>query len=576
MKTNWDLSHLYKTTDDWNNDFCILKEKMNLLNDKTQKLSISNVKEYLKLMFEIDVLIEKLYCFAKRHLDLDSTLTFYEDMLNSALDIYNESQILHNKFENFIINNAESFSDFGEYQRYIELIIRRKKHIMNAKNDEYSNYMNVKSRVKLDYQSLLNKNLKFESIEINGKKIDINRNNYNSLITNKNQEVRKEIFTKYTEGYKNIIEDISKLYIDKLTNDILISNFEKYDNLLQKKLYELELSNEILYNLIKSVNENLYVMYDYIEFKKKASSLDKYYVYDTSISLCGMPTIEYSFEEAIEIVKNSLKILGDDYIEIIDKALIDGWIDVYPNDYKRKMSFTSISYIGVPYILLNYDKSINSVRTIAHEIGHSINVYYSKNRNNYEYFEFNDFLTEIASKVNEFLFNEYLLDKSENEEIKKYLLNNIIGSIGNSLFGQVLLTEFEHSIINKLEVGEKVDLDVLNDEYMRLSKKYNGDSFEYIDDMKYGWSKIPHFIMQDTYSLYQYSIGTAIATDIAYRILEHEDGFVQKYKNFLSLGNSVTIEEALNSIGIDLVNGNYVENAVNVLNKKLSLIKKMY
>lgn len=583
MKTNWDLTHLYKDINEYKNDYDSLLNNAEELKNRIDNFldSEESFLNFLRLKFESELLVEKLYCYAKRHIDIDSTLNNYKEMMQEVLNIHNSIQGINNKFENILIDNEKYVNELLEdnrlkhYKRYIHLILRKKQHILDD-IDSYPSYTNELNRIKDAYQTLFSANIKFEDVIIDGERKILNRNSYNDLILDKKQENRKLVFDTYTNAYIKANNDISKLYIDKLKNDIDISNKQKYHNLLNQRLFELELPNEILDSLIKTVNDNLGVMHEYTKLKKQISGLEEYHVYDSSASISAIPKIEYDLEETIKIIKNSLNILGDDYISVIDRMFNEGWVDVYPAPNKRTMSFTCISYVGVPYILINYNGSINSARTLAHEIGHTMHVYYSKNHNAFEYFEFSYFLTEIASKVNEILVNEYMFKNCKTKEEEKYILNNIISSIGNSIFGQVMLTEFEHTIINKLSNNEEVNAQILNDVYYLLSKKYNGDNFAYDENLKYGWSKIPHFIMQDTYYVYQYAIGSSIAANIAYRILNGEENLVSKYKEFLSLGSSVSIKEALEHVDINLENGTYVDDAIDVLKNKIKVMEKLY
>ena len=219
-------------------------------------------------------------------------------------------------------------------------------------------------------------------------------------------------------------------------------------------------------------------------------------------------------------------------------------------------------------------KSINSLKTTAHEIGHGYNVYASKMANDFIYFECSYFLTEIASKVNELLVSEYMLNSSLLLEEKKYILNALISNLGNSLFDQVMFTEFEDKIISHLSLND-ISVDEINNLYLSLMKKYYGNALIYDENVKYGWLKIPHFVMQDTYYMYQYSIGMAIATSIVYRLLNDKDNFVLKYKKFLSVGNSISISEALKIIDINLEDNTYLLNAIDFLNDNIEKMKKL-
>lgn len=582
MKVEWDFTHLYAGDKDWNEDFENLKNKIDNLNrllDDCLNTSDS-LFHFISLKLECDELVEKLYCYAKRHLDVNSTLQDYKKKLEDALSLYSEIQKVNAIFENKIIQNNKvvleylNENQFKEYVRYFSSILRRNQHI-SLNEEAQANHDLIESKLKQEYQDMFQSDVSFENVNIDGENKILNRNTYNDLIINPRQSNRKLVFDTYTKAYQNCNQKLTDIYLKKLKNDITLAQKEKYPTLLSKKLFELELPDDIVDVLIKKINDHLNIMHDYVDFKKKISGLEEYHIYDTNVSLCDIPKIEYSLKETLSIIKNSLSLLGEDYIKVIDQMFQEGWVDVYPKENKRTMSFTCISYVGVPYILINYNASVSSARTLAHEIGHALHVYYSKTNNAFQNFEFSYFLTEIASKVNEILVNEYMIQCCDNEQEKIYIMNNIINGIGNSLFGQVMLTEFEHTVIHKLGKEGNLTADNLNELYMELSKKYNGMTFSYDDNLKYGWSKIPHFIMQDSYYLYQYSIGMAIADNIAYRILDKEEGIVEKYKKFLSAGNSVSISEALSYLDINLENGTYIDQAIETLDNKIKTLKKI-
>lgn len=579
MKTKWDLSYLYIDDNAWVTEYNSLSEKVKNLELLSSSFlnTTKSFLNYLESKIEIDMLIEKIYCYPKRNLDIDCTLDKYKQMLNDALSLYNQIQVLNNCFEKKIIENDKLVMEYLEnkelqhYRRYITLILRRKEHILFK-----DNYVSSLNKIREDYQKLFIDTVKFDDIVIDGEVKLLNRNTYNDLILSEKQANRKKVYDTYTKAYALVNDELASLYISKLNEDINLSKCEKYDTLLSKRLYELELPDNILDELMNKINDNLFVMHKYNKLKKDILGLKDYHVYDSSVSICDIPKINYPLDKSLEIIKNSLGILGDDYVKIINQMFNDGWVDVYPHDNKRVMSFTCISYSGVPYILVNYNNSINSARTLAHEIGHSIHTLYSKNHNHFEYFEFSLFLTEIVSKVNEILVNEYMLKTCKSKEEKIYILNNVINSLCNSLFNQMMLTEFEHHVIKKINEKEVIDSAYLNNLYITLFKKYNGDSFIYDDNIKYGWCKVPHLIMQDTYYLYQYVIGTAVANNIAYRILNKEDGIIEKYKEFLSFGNRLSIKESLKYLDIDLEKGEYVDDSIKVLNKKIDDIKELF
>lgn len=579
MKLEWDLTHLYKNFNEWQSDYILLKEKLDSLKeiviDSSQ--SVNNLISYLDLAIEVNILIEKTFCYAKRHVDLDSTLEEFKSMMNDVLKLYSDFQNISNRFENLLIENKDRVLKFLEdkninkYKRYLSLILRRADHIIIKEDFNFSSKMQT---LKDSYRELVNEKIEFKTINIDGEEVLVNRKNFENLMVNDSQENRKKAFDTYNQSFIELVNPIFDIYKRKLLLDINYAKEEKYESLLSKKLFELELDEKIVSNLIETINNNLEIMHKYIELKKSITGIEDYHLYDTAVSICKIPKIEYEFQDALEIIKNALTILGDDYTKVIDKMFEEGWVDVYPQNNKRSMSFTAISYVGVPYILLNYNKSINSLKTTAHEIGHGYNVYASKQANDFIYFECSYFLTEIASKVNELLVSEYMLNSSLLLEEKKYILNALISNLGNSLFDQVMFTEFEDKIISHLALND-ISVDEINNLYLSLMKKYYGNALIYDENVKYGWLKIPHFVMQDTYYMYQYSIGMAIATSIVYRLLNDKDNFVLKYKKFLSVGNSISISEALKIIDINLEDNTYLLNAIDFLNDNIEKMKKL-
>lgn len=581
MRYTWNLS-LLCDDDIWKEKYDKLSKNINSVNNKLEKfldnidLFLDFVNEYIQINEEIEV----IYCYPKRNLDINLNNEKYTKMFEEALSLYQKILEVINSFENKLRDNYEIVSEYLKderclvHKRYMYLILRRRKHIL--KNKSYKlNYETKLQNIKNKYQSLFNNGFELEQLSLGDKVVNVNRFNYNNLMLDKNQNHRKIIFDAYTKEYQKSNKILANLYINKLKNDIDLSKNEGYASLLSKKLFELELDNDIVYKLIDKINKNLDIMHDYVKFKKEILKLDELHFYDSSQPLCSIPKIEYNIDDAIILVKNSLNVLGTECVQIIDKMFNEGWVDVFPRKDKISSSYTCISYFGVPYILSNFDGSINSVRTLAHEFGHAFNVYYSKKQNNFEYFEFSYFLTEIASKVNELLFNKYMIDNCKSKEEKIYILNNIIGSLVNSLFGQVMLTEFEDKIVKKIENNEVINNETLNDIYFNISEKYNGPEMIYDDNIKYGWSKIQHYVMQDSYYLYQYSIGAAIACNISRRILSNESEFLSKYIKFLSVGNSVSIKEALACLDIDLKNEKYIDDAFIMLSESINELKKL-
>ena len=251
----------------------------------------------------------------------------------------------------------------------------------------------------------------------------------------------------------------------------------------------------------------------------------------------------------------------------------DGWIDAYPKENKIGGSYTSIAYDGVPFILLNYEESITSLRLLAHEIGHAVNTYSSKKANGYHNFSVTFFLTEIASKVNELLLNEYLIEHANNDEEKIYILNDVINALINSIYGQTLFSDFENNAVKSIEIfGKFGDLNKL---FRDLEEEYNGSAFNVEKSSKYEWLKMSHYIMQDSYYVYQYSVGACLSVYIVNKLLNDKNNFKEKYLKFLSLGDRLSITEILKELEIEINNDNFIIEGIEYLNQKIQKLEDL-
>lgn len=573
MLVNWKLDEIYKSDALWE------EGKQDLVSDiekfeQTLDDLFSEKRaffEILKLKILIDEKIERVYCYPRRYLDINIDDEVHKKMFNEALDIYN--RILKNTadFENRLRDNKDTVlkyledSELSFYKRYLEIIFNKK---VSASNDAFTSIQNVRA----SYQKLISESLIFNSITIDGKEVIVDNTTYGDILDNENQDIRLKAYEAMAHSYQSIEEDIFNLYKEKLKKEIENARLQGYKSLKEMKLEELELPSTLIDKTIEAVQDNLGIIHRYAQSKKDLSQLEEYHTYDAAYPKFSNAESNIPIEDALKIVKESLKILGDEYLSYIDKLAEGGSIDVYPKKGKKTITSTSITYAGIPYICLNYYGKPNNVRTLAHELGHALNLVYSKNSNEFVYFEFSLFITEVIAKVNEYLYNYYLLNKSSSLEN----LTNVISALANSLYSQVMLTEFEDTIITTLEEGKDVTLEEVYQLYSFLLTKYNGPSFTLCEWDKYSWLKIPHFVLQDSYYFYQYSISASLANLICYKIL-HEEGFAGKYLEFLKIGNKLNIIDSLKTLGIDLLDANLFNKSFSLFDdyvKKYELLAK--
>ncbi|MCI8331048.1 MAG: oligoendopeptidase F family protein [Bacilli bacterium] len=374
--------------------------------------------------------------------------------------------------------------------------------------------------------------------------------------------------------HDEISEIVSELYKNKLKIEIKLSRLKNYKSLIEESMDEYEIEKTFFNMVIEEISKKSEVKQKYNKLKKEALSLNQFNNYDTLLSICDIPKINIEIEEGIKAIKKALAILGETYTKLIDEMFENGWAHAYPQENKIGGSHSSIAYDGVPYILVNYTGTITSLRLLAHEIGHAVNTHYSKQENGYLDFSVTYFLTEVASKVNEILLNKSLIENATNGEEKIYILNDNINAIINSIFNQAMISEFENEIIKQIENQQEIESEEINKIYLKLVEKYNGEQLTINEKMKYEWIKISHLIMQNSYYVYQYSVGACLSIYIVKKLLKDKE-FKEKYIKFLSLGNSKSIEEILSTLDIDIANYNFIDYGIEYVNELLEELQKL-
>lgn len=582
MKTDLDITHLYKTEEEWTNDFELLKNNIKELKQKENFLleNIDTFKSFIKLRLDSEALTDKLYSYCKRQIDIDFSKEELKTKLNEVLTIYSELQIIGTNLEKNISNNSELIKEYltnqklSKYNRTINEIIRKKEHIIDDEKN-ISKYMKTQQKIKNEYQDILINRCKSTTIEINDNSIEINKDNINTLLKDQNETNRKLYSEAYINTYSKFDKEVATLLKEKLTLDIELSKNKKFNTLLEEKMFTYDLPTTIFDNLINRINENIQIKHDFNKLRKKILNLEEFHSYDINLPICEISKLKIKLEEGIDKIKKSLNILGKEYTNLIDKMFEEGWIDVYPKDKKINRSYTSIIYSGVPYVITNYTDNILSLRNLTHEIGHASNTYFSKLKNNNHDFSVSFFLTEVASKVNEILLDDYMLKTITNLDEKKFILYNNINSLINSIFNQTMLSEFENTIIKKLENNENVTHEYINNLYLELNNRYNGKYLINAENTKYNWIKINHFILQDSYYVYQYSIGACLALYIVNKLYTDET-MKDKYLEFLSLGESISIEDCLYKLGINLNEDDYIGFGLKYLKNKIKEFSDLY
>ena len=583
-KYTWDLTLIYKTDKDFEKDYKKVSKEINDITKYRGVLvkSASNLLGYLKLSNELERKLYKLYYYANLKNDQDTTNTKYQAMLGKVknlltkfeeIDAYAEPELMSIDYS-IIEKYYEEEKELKEYEFVLSNLFRFKKHILSKEVEEVlsslSNSLNNSSET---YELLTDSDMKFGYIlDENNEEVELTESNYSVFLHSKDRRVRKDAFNKVltTYGeYKNTISSTFAGNVDTLTT---LAKLKKYDSSLEAALFSDNVDIKVYNNLIKTVKNNLNVLYKYFKLKKDFLKLDEFHLYDQYVDLVEENTKKYTFLEAKDLVIEALSVLGSDYIKNLNKAFDERWIDVYNNKGKRGGAYSSGFYDTKPYVLLNYEGTINDVSTLAHELGHSMHTYYSCLNNPYQYSSYKIFVAEVASTVNELLLNFHLLNKGSKED-KKYILSNLMNLFKATIYRQTMFAEFERDMHNLKEQGGVLTNEVLCDNYYKLNLEYFGNDVVVDDEIKYEWERIPHFYYN--FYVYKYAIGLSCACYIVDNILNKKENALENYLKFLSSGGSDYPINELKIAGIDVTKKDVIESAIKMFDSFIEQFKEL-
>lgn len=584
-KYKWDLTTIYKTDKEFNDELENVKKELEKVNNYKGNIinSSKNLYTYLTESDKLERRLYKLYYYAHLNHDSETTNPKNQELqgnVDNLLQKYSEltsfvtPELLSVDYDK-IRKYYEEEPKLLDYEFNLESIYRYKEHTLDEKSEKIlSTLSKVLGNPEECYDSLTDSDMTFGNIIVDDKEVELTESNYSKYIKSNDKDVRKEAFTKLFSRYgefKNTITKTFKGNIDALTCEAKIRN---YNSSIEASLYKDNIDVSVYNNLIDTVSNNMDKIYKYFNLKKKILGIEDYHIYDVYLDMIPEFDKHYEFEEAKGLVINALKPLGEDYIEILNKAFDERWIDIYNNKGKRGGAYSSGFYDTNPFVLLNYEGKYHDVSTLAHELGHSVHTYYSCKNNPYHQSHYKIFVAEVASTVNELLLAKYMLKNSKDDKEKLFILNQLLELYKSTIYRQTMFAEFEKLMHEKVEKDEVLTYENISNEYYKLNQKYFGDTLVLDDLIKYEWERIPHFYYD--FYVYQYAIGLSCATKIVEDILNGKENAVENYKNFLKSGGSDYPANELLLANVDVKKKETIESALNMFDSLIDEFKEVY
>lgn len=575
QQNKWRIEDLFENDEQWQEERKIivtLAEKLKTYQGKLAD-SAESLLSFLYLNDKVNQYVERVYVYANQKYHEDTANGTYQDLADKAANImmtvesalaFATPEILsipEEKIEAFY----KEMPELMQFERKISEIMRDKPHTLSAEMEELlAQTAELAEGPANTFSMLNNADLKFPVIlDEKGEKVEITHGRYIKLLESTDRKVRKEAFEGMYSSYKNMKNTIASLFSTNVKKDIFYAKARHFNSSLECALNRTRVPVSVYHNLIEVVNENLPVMYKYMELRKKALKVDELHMYDIFAPMVPDFKMEVSFEEAKKIVKEGLAPLGEEYLAVLQEGFDNGWIDVYENEGKRSGAYSWGAYGTHPYVLLNFQNNLNNTFTLAHEMGHAIHSYYSDKTQPITYAGYKIFVAEVASTCNEALLMAHLIANAKDEKEKAYLLTYHLEQFRTTLFRQTMFAEFELLTHQMAEDGQALTAQTLSKLYYDLNKKYYGDNVVSDEDIAMEWARIPHFYQN--FYVYQYATGYSAAMALSKRILEKGESAVEEYvENFLCGGSSKDPIDLLKGAGVDMSSKEPVEQALKV------------
>lgn len=580
----WSINDIYKNDEEWRKDLDRLREFCGVLAGFKGKLAASSADflNYMKLSDEFSLLSDSLIQYSHRKLDENTENTVYQSMCDELMSVF----VKLNADTAFDVPEIISVSDedmeryYAEqpelemYRSHIDNIRRKKAHILSDAEEKILAMAGDMTQAPENiYSMFADADLKFEdALDCAGNPHTVSHGLYSSLMTSQDRVLRKNVFASMYNAYKSFKNTTAAVISAQVKQLIFNARARNYPTTLDSSLDRSNVPTSVYRNLIEAVHDNMEYMYKYVRLRKKLLKVDELHMYDLYVPIVGDADVKIPFEQAKEYVKDALGVMGEEYVSILKEGFNGGWIDVYENKGKRSGAYSAGAKVH-PFVLLNYNDDLDSVFTLAHEMGHAIHSYYSNKYQPTVYSDYVIFVAEVASTCNESLLMQYLLKNTSDKRRKAYLINYFLEQFRTILYRQTMFAEFELKINETVENGGSLTAESLCRMYYDLNKLYFGDDIVIDEDIAYEWSRIPHFYYD--YYVYQYATGYSAAIALSQRILKEGESAVKDYISFLKGGCSKTPIELLKTAGVDMTTSEPVSEALKLFNSLIDEMEKL-
>ncbi|MBX7152003.1 oligoendopeptidase F [bacterium] len=585
----WDLTHIYPSDDAWKTakkklvqDFKKIKAYEGTLNQSSQQLL-----GCLDLVTELNKTFTRIYVYASMNSDQDTRESKYLGMVQEMSQVGSEFGAITSFVEPEILKMDKKIVDgfiakekkLEIYRFYLDDLLRRQAHTGTAGEEKIIADAGLMADASYSIFNIFS-NAEFPYPEVtlsDGQKLKLDQANFQIGRTLRNREDRKKVFATFFGKINEFRRTYGTQLYAGVKRNMFFAKARKYDSAMESALDANNIPVSVYQSLVKGVNDNLATFHRYLKLRQRILGLDQLHYYDLYAPLLDNVDLKYSVGEAEQNIIASLAPLGNDYIGVTKKAFSERWIDMYPTEGKRSGAYSNGGAYDVhPYMLMNYNGKYDDMSTLTHELGHTMQSYYSNKTQPYATANYPIFVAEVASTFNEALLIDYMLKQIKDDKVKLSLLGSYLENIKGTVFRQTQFAEFEMKIHEAAEKGEALTGDKFNEIYMELTKRYYGhDKGVCIvdDEMKTEWAYIPHFYYN--FYVYQYATSFTASAALSEKVLAGDKEATKKYMEFLAAGGSDYPINLLKKAGVDMTTSQPLELTMKKMNRVMDEMEKI-
>jgi oligoendopeptidase F len=561
QEMTWDLDVIYADLETWEKDFAAIDDKIaGVMHFKGRLGAAPEVlAAALESMDDMERLAEKVYVFA--HLRSDENIGNSDNraLLDRVSIKFAELSGAMAWFEpeflalDAIVHQEYLCSpDLGFYRRTIKEMLRSRAHTLSAKEERLLGLASdIFSAPQKTFSALNNADLKFPVIKDDtGAEVELTHGNYIKFLESGDREVRKNAFESLYDTFAGFRNTLATTLDATVKKHVFSAEVRNYPSVLEAALFSDHVPVKVYNNLISTVHSHLEPLHKYFALRARVMGLEKLDMYDIYNPLVADCRMELSWEEARNQVEHAVEPLGKEYCNVMRDAFEKRWIDVLECQGKRSGAYSSGCFDTPPYILMNFNGTLNDVFTLAHELGHSMHSWHSNHTQHYHYADYRIFVAEVASTTNELLLHHYLMEQNDDPSVKAYLLCHQLDQIRGTLYRQAMFAEFEKHIHVLAEQKVPLTPDLLCEDYYKLNAEYHGENVAPDQRVELEWARIPHFYYN--FYVYKYATGISAAAKLSQNILSGDQTKLGNYIDFLKAGDSRDVLDIMRDAGVDL------------------------